>query len=326
MDSDVSDLLHPAARLGIECFQRADLQTIEEVLLNVPDRVFNAPLFVSPPDITGHWLEAVVCGKIQITRIKNRSVTGEPLEDSRLKIIMHGAPRTCTVVFQRVAIGSQEAFHTLAQEELHVEQSAITEHRGEVVEFAPALAHGHQAMSGPIDLHAIARFKGQFEERLVADRPYCGYEVVKDRSAAGVTMFRAQALQNLHSGIGMFFEPGDDQIFVGIQLAGALGSLAARLVARLVQPFTDGLDIETGLGGDLSGSQIQLPAQTAYLVIGFKVNHCGAPPFCSRLSTIALSDRSLFIMVPMAWGSEPAVERCGGWLLRSLTSPSRLKS
>src|SRR5271165_5972136 len=99
----------------------------------------------------------------------------------------------------------------------------------------------------------------------------------------------------------MFFQPGDDQIFVGIQLAGALGSLAARLVARLVQPFTDGLDIEPGLGGDLSGSQIQLPAQTAHFVIGFKVNHAQAPlPFWSALSTIALSDRSLFIMVPMA--------------------------
>src|SRR5271166_460405 len=37
MDSDVSDLLHPAAHLSIERFQRADLQTIEEVLLDVTD-------------------------------------------------------------------------------------------------------------------------------------------------------------------------------------------------------------------------------------------------------------------------------------------------
>ena len=82
MDSDVSDLLHPAARLGIECFQRADLQTIEEVLLDVTDRVLDAPLFVSPPDITGHRLEAVVCGKIQITRIKDRSANrgGAPVQ------------------------------------------------------------------------------------------------------------------------------------------------------------------------------------------------------------------------------------------------------
>jgi hypothetical protein len=34
---------------------------------------------------------------------------------------VHGAPRTRTVVFQRVAVGGQEAFHTLAQEKLHKE-------------------------------------------------------------------------------------------------------------------------------------------------------------------------------------------------------------
>src|ERR1700693_2973513 len=147
-------------------------------------------------------------------------------------------PGTCTVVFQCAAIGSQKAFHTLAQEKLHIEQPAITEHRGEVVEFAQALADAHQAMSGPIDLHAIARFKSQFEESLVADRPYRDNEVLQDGPAACVTMFRAQTLKDLHSSVGMFFQPGDDQIFVGFQLAGALGSLAARLVARLVLALT----------------------------------------------------------------------------------------
>jgi hypothetical protein len=43
MDSDIRHLLHPSARLGIECFQAADLQTIEEVLLDISDRVLDAP-------------------------------------------------------------------------------------------------------------------------------------------------------------------------------------------------------------------------------------------------------------------------------------------
>lgn len=42
MESHVSDLLHPAARLGVERFQATDFQTIEEVLLNVADGVFHA--------------------------------------------------------------------------------------------------------------------------------------------------------------------------------------------------------------------------------------------------------------------------------------------
>jgi hypothetical protein len=46
-----------------------------------------------------------------------------------------------------------------------------------------------------------------------------------------LTMFRAQALKDLHSGVRMFFQPGDYQIFIGIEFACALGSLAARLVA-----------------------------------------------------------------------------------------------
>src|SRR5271166_2274464 len=253
-----------------------------------------AAFFVSPPDITGHRLEAVVCGKIQITRIKDRSVAGEALQNGRLKIVVHSAPGACTVVFQRVAVGGQEAFHTLAQEELHKEQPAITEHRSEVMEFAHTVVDAHQAVSCPVDLHTIARFKGQFEEGLVADWPHRGNEVVEDGSAASVTMFRAQTLKDLHSGVGMFF-----------------------------QPVTNGLDIEPGLCGDLSGSQLQLPTQTAYFVIGFKVDHSLAPPFCRRLSTIALSDRPL--MAPMAWGSELAAGRCAGWLC-SRSSPSKLRS
>src|SRR4029077_6674788 len=121
MDSDVSNLLHPASRLGIECFQGADLQTIEEVLLDETDRVLDAPFFVSPPDITRHRLEAGVCGKIQIARIKDRSATRKAVQYSRLKIVVHSTPRTRTVVFQRLAVGGQEAFHTLAQEKLHKE-------------------------------------------------------------------------------------------------------------------------------------------------------------------------------------------------------------
>src|SRR4029077_4989572 len=119
-----------------------------------------------------------------------------------------------------------------------------------------------QAVSSPVDLQAIARFEGQFEECLVTRRAHRGNKVMENRSAAGVTVFRAQALKDLHSGVGMFFQPGDDQIFVGIELAGALDSLAPRLVAGFVQPFTDALDIEPGLVGNLSRSQVQFPEST----------------------------------------------------------------
>jgi hypothetical protein len=37
------------------------------------------------------------------------------------------------------------------------------------MEFAHTVPDAHQAVSGPVDLQAIARFKGQFEEGLVAN-------------------------------------------------------------------------------------------------------------------------------------------------------------
>src|SRR5271165_3365589 len=137
-------------------------------------------------------------------------------------------------------------------------------------------------------------------------------------------MFRAQALKDLHSGVRMFFQPGYYQIFIGIQFACAPGSLAARLVAGFIQPFTDGLDIESGLFGNLSRSQLQLPVQTAHFVVGFKVDHFLAPCFCIKSSTIALSDRGL--IAPIGWGSEADAVRCAGWLLFSGNSLSRLRS
>src|SRR6516164_11736930 len=204
MESHVSDLLHPAARLGVERFQGTDFQTIEEVLLDVADCVLHAPFFISPPDVTGHRFKAVVCGKIQVTRIKDWSVAGETVKDRGLKIVVHGAPRTCTEVFQRVTVGGQEALHALTQEKLHKEQPAVTEQCGEVMQLAQAVSDAHQTMSSPVNLHAIARFEGQFEEGLVTHRAHRGYEVMKDGSAPGVTVFGTQALKDLHSSVGMF--------------------------------------------------------------------------------------------------------------------------
>jgi hypothetical protein len=127
------------------------------------------------------------------------------------------------------------------------------------MEFARTLTDAHQAVSSPVDLHTVASFEGQFEEGLVTHRTHRGDEVLEDGSAAAVTVFSAQALKDLHSAVGMFFQPTDNQILVGIELAGAPGSFAPRLVTGFVQPFTDGLDVEPCLGANLTGSQIQFP-------------------------------------------------------------------
>ena len=44
--------------------------------------------------------------------------------------------------------------------------------------FARTVPDAHQAVRGPVDLHAIARFKGQFEVSLVANRSHRGDKVI----------------------------------------------------------------------------------------------------------------------------------------------------
>src|SRR5258707_13686834 len=94
----------------------------------------------------------------------------------------------------------------------------------------------------------------------------------------------------------MLFQPANDQILVGIQLAWALSCLAAGFVAGLVQPFAHSLDVESGLGCELTGTQVELPAQTADFMVGFKINHAPSTPerrSSRSISTIALSERLL---------------------------------
>jgi hypothetical protein len=162
------------------------------------------------------------------------------------------------------------------------------------MKFARTLAHTHQAMSSPVDLHTVASFEGQFQEGLVTHRPHRGNELVKDGSAAGVTVLGTQALEDLHAGVGIFFQPGDDQILVGIEFTGAPGSFVTRFIPSFVQPFADGLDVQPCLGANLTGSQIQFPLETTHFMVSFEVDHSATSPFfCSRLSTMALSERPL---------------------------------
>jgi hypothetical protein len=74
---------------------------------------------------------------------------------------MHYPAGAAAEVFQRVPMAGQEAFHALAQEELHKKQPAITQDRYEVMEFAQRFPDAHEPMSAPVNLEAIARFEGE---------------------------------------------------------------------------------------------------------------------------------------------------------------------
>jgi hypothetical protein len=260
--------------------------------LDVADGVLHAPFFVAPPDVTGHRFEAVVGRKIQVARVEAGRLPRRVLQHRRLEIVVHRAPGAGATVFERVAVSRQETFHALAQEKLDVEQPAVTEHGGEVMQLAQGLPDAQQAVGAPVNLEAIAGFKGQFEEGLLPYGPHGDDEVLQDGATPGVAVFGTQALKDLHAGERVFFQPADNQVLVGIELAGAPGPFAPRFIARLIQPFTHGFEVEAGLGGNLLGRQVQLPAQTAHLMVGIKVDHGEVFPVCWRSrSTAALSGR-----------------------------------
>src|SRR5258708_6620937 len=102
---------------------------------------------------------------------------------------MHDPASAAAEVFQRVPMPGQKAFHALTQEELHKSETAITEYRHEVMQFAQGFTDADQPMSAPVNLEAIARLEGQLQEGLLTHRPYRGDELLEDRPASGITMF-----------------------------------------------------------------------------------------------------------------------------------------
>ena len=71
MDAKVGDLIHPAARGGVERGQRAGkFQAGQEVLLYVGDGVLHAAFFVRFAHVAGTGLETVVSGEVEVARME----------------------------------------------------------------------------------------------------------------------------------------------------------------------------------------------------------------------------------------------------------------
>src|SRR5208283_1428490 len=60
----------------------------------VPDTGFHTAFFVWPSHVTSTWLEAVVCCKVQVARMKERLFSSRMLEHSGLRIVDVMCPGT----------------------------------------------------------------------------------------------------------------------------------------------------------------------------------------------------------------------------------------
>src|SRR5271165_268241 len=95
VNADIGNRLHPVACSRVQCVQAGrQLQAVEEVFLYVPDTGFHTAFFVWPSHVTSTWLEAVVCCKVQVARMKERLFSSRMLEHSGLRIVDVMCPGT----------------------------------------------------------------------------------------------------------------------------------------------------------------------------------------------------------------------------------------
>ena len=111
-----------------------------------------------------------------------------------------------------------------------------------------------------------------------------------DRDTAGVTGF-AQALEHLLCGVGMLVKQANDFRSEVIQLGGATGWFAC-LVARALEPDSDGAGIKIKLARDLGDREAVASAELVDELIGVEVDHAAPPPEPSTARRMSPAERS----------------------------------
>src|SRR5208282_2532991 len=94
----------------------------------VPDTGFHTAFFVWPSHVTSTWLEAVVCCKVQVARMKERLFSSRMLEHSGLRIVDDNFGRNSAKKLQSVLVSGQEVLCRFAQGKLDIAQSAVAKH------------------------------------------------------------------------------------------------------------------------------------------------------------------------------------------------------
>ena len=71
VDARVGDGVEPDARSGVDGIKAVALESVEKILFDVADSIFNPSFFVRCSDVAGGDLKAVVVGEVDILRMKN---------------------------------------------------------------------------------------------------------------------------------------------------------------------------------------------------------------------------------------------------------------
>src|ERR1700737_697050 len=201
-------------------------QSVEEILLYVPDTGFDAAFFVWPSHVTSAWLEAVVCCKVEVPRMKERLFAAGMLQHGGLGIVDEHFKWNTAEEFEGVLMSAQEVFGSLTEAKLEITQAAVAKHHDKERESPPGRADGHRTGAAPIDLRAFARSKCQGEERRRTHPAYRAHIVCEDGEPAGVTFLGTESLEDLGGSVRMSFQPALNNFFVGVELTFARKRLA----------------------------------------------------------------------------------------------------
>jgi hypothetical protein len=129
VNADIGNRIHPVACSSVQCVQTGrQLQAVEEVFLYVPDTGFHTAFFVWPSHVTSPWLEAVVCCKVQVARLKERPFSSRMVEHSGLRIVDENFGRDSANKLQSVLVSGKEVLCRFAQGKLDIAQSAVAKH------------------------------------------------------------------------------------------------------------------------------------------------------------------------------------------------------
>jgi len=86
VDAYVGDGVEPNLDSGLDGGEFGELEAVEEILFNIANTGFDTALLIAASDIAGCDGEAVMAGKIEVTRIEDRCDAGQPLQDADLRL------------------------------------------------------------------------------------------------------------------------------------------------------------------------------------------------------------------------------------------------
>src|SRR5262245_38859192 len=125
VDAHVGDGVEPDLRGRLNGAKIGELEPAQEVLFDVADSRFDAPLLVAARYVAGGDGEAVVAGEVYVPRIEHRGDTGEALQNCRLQIVDHDLCGDAAKCRKRVLVAGKEMLHRLREGELDVHQPAV---------------------------------------------------------------------------------------------------------------------------------------------------------------------------------------------------------